>query len=536
MAYSSHASPQASRIGADDARTHSGQPSSSVPGWLWLLFGIVLAGGVAVRLYHYIVNRSLFLDEASIALNILNRSWTGLFAPLDNFQGAPIGFLLVEKTLVQLFGPGERTLRLLPLCASLASLALYPFALARNLGVDGASRVPLGTLSRNSFGIVTLATALLAFANYSVYYAVEVKQYALDLFFAVLLLYSAAPILRGSPAPAQVWRFGSAALVAVLFSHPSVFVIAGFAGAGAVIAMRSADAEGWHPRAALPVILAVIPAALLFGILYLFTMRSLTSDGVLAGFWDFAFMPLPPWSDWGWFGSTAGSIASNPLEMRAAFAWLLIPVGAGVWLAKRRTLALAVAIMLLATLCASALHAYPFAARLLLFLLPFVYFAAADGVSFLAQLPRQAFVSLLLWVVLSAWLLYSVGDMTVRRAATPYAWREHFAPAMQYLQQEIAPGDTVYCSVSACPQFKYYAQTLALPAVELVEGKFSTILLGTSVDEVDTLRDRERVWLVVSRPYGDDREQLLAHMAAQGTKVAEFAAFGVEVWLFDTQP
>ena len=89
--------------------------------------------GSALRIAPFLIDRSLWLDEAKLALNVLERSPAQLFAPLDYDQAAPVGFLLLEKRAVMAFGEGERALRLVPLIAGLG--ALWLFAL-----VDGATR------------------------------------------------------------------------------------------------------------------------------------------------------------------------------------------------------------------------------------------------------------------------------------------------------------------------------------------------------------------------------------------------------------
>ena len=70
--------------------------------------------GLGLRTVQYARNRSLWLDEALLALNILHRSAGGLFKGLDYHQGAPIGFLLLEKLATKLAGNGELALRAFP--------------------------------------------------------------------------------------------------------------------------------------------------------------------------------------------------------------------------------------------------------------------------------------------------------------------------------------------------------------------------------------------------------------------------------------
>ncbi|MCX7754677.1 MAG: hypothetical protein N2117_05455, partial [Anaerolineales bacterium] len=83
----------------------------------WGLIGL----GLVLRLRQYLINRSLWLDEAMLALNILHKDVWGLLGRLDYEQGAPVGFLLLEKLVVTLLGDGERALRLLPFLAGCAS-------------------------------------------------------------------------------------------------------------------------------------------------------------------------------------------------------------------------------------------------------------------------------------------------------------------------------------------------------------------------------------------------------------------------------
>ncbi len=64
--------------------------------WRWMWPVLIL--GLGLRLAQYATGRSLWLDEALLALNIIHRPIGGLFRVLDYHQGAPLGFLLLEKT------------------------------------------------------------------------------------------------------------------------------------------------------------------------------------------------------------------------------------------------------------------------------------------------------------------------------------------------------------------------------------------------------------------------------------------------------
>lgn len=92
----------------------------------WLIMGFC----IGLRCAHYWADRSLWLDEAYLALNIVHCSFLQLLQPLQDEQVVPICFLIVEKLAVLLLGNHESVLRLFPLVASLGALPLF-YAAAR---------------------------------------------------------------------------------------------------------------------------------------------------------------------------------------------------------------------------------------------------------------------------------------------------------------------------------------------------------------------------------------------------------------------
>ncbi len=137
----------------------------------WIGSALVLAGFV-LRLRQYLANRSLWLDEAMLANNILSRSFAGLTQQLSNDQGAPIGFLFLQKTITLLLGDSEYALRLLPFLAGCLSLCLM-FLLVRKVASPFAG---------------SLALALFAVSPALIYYSSEVKQYSSDVAIALALV------------------------------------------------------------------------------------------------------------------------------------------------------------------------------------------------------------------------------------------------------------------------------------------------------------------------------------------------------------
>src|ERR1051326_1156831 len=107
--------------------------------WLW----IITAAGAAVRLEQYFFNRSLWLDESLMALNLLHRSFAQLAKPLDYQLVAPLAWLFAEKFCSLLFGPSELAFRLVAVLGG--SLAMVLLALlAWRLVAPRAALVAVG--------------------------------------------------------------------------------------------------------------------------------------------------------------------------------------------------------------------------------------------------------------------------------------------------------------------------------------------------------------------------------------------------------
>ncbi len=88
--------------------------------WLWVVIGV----GAIVRLRAFVHGRSLWLDEAFLALSLIERSPLELFRPLDYAQVVPVGYLLLLKSLAAPFDYGEWSLRLVSLAAGLVTPVL----------------------------------------------------------------------------------------------------------------------------------------------------------------------------------------------------------------------------------------------------------------------------------------------------------------------------------------------------------------------------------------------------------------------------
>ena len=100
-----------------------------------LLILAVTVTGAVLRIARWAHPRSLWLDEIYLAESVVGRSLHDLlFTPLMDWQAAPPGFLFLVHFCVAIFGPGERSLRLVSLLFGLGSLPLMLAVARRMLG------------------------------------------------------------------------------------------------------------------------------------------------------------------------------------------------------------------------------------------------------------------------------------------------------------------------------------------------------------------------------------------------------------------
>ncbi|MBS1773267.1 MAG: glycosyltransferase family 39 protein [Bacteroidetes bacterium] len=179
--------------------------------FVWLVWAVVLTG-IGLRIWIYLQNRNLMLDEANVARNIYERGFLGLLHPLSYEQYAPPVFLWMLKGSSMMFGFGEMALRIYPFLCGLASVYVLYRVLKEYVSID-AVWLPL----------MWFATGYLF-----IRYGTELKQYSSDVLIALSLVWLA---LRTPYEKTNRKRFLAvwivAGSIAIWASMPSVFVLAG---------------------------------------------------------------------------------------------------------------------------------------------------------------------------------------------------------------------------------------------------------------------------------------------------------------------
>ncbi len=358
----------------------------------WAVVGI----GVILRATRYGQNAPLWWNEAFLSVNFLDRSYLDLLKPLDYGQVCPLGFLWVEKTVVDLLGFAEWSLRLYPLLAGIAGLILFARLALRVLTAPGAF----------------LAVGVLAMAYHPIRLCSEAKPYASDLLAAVVVLWLASGASgTGWPAARKaILGLTLLAPVLIFLSHPVVFVLGGawcaLASEWAYARWRSrAEGEaplegsqgekspvrsvplppcggglGWgvrdwgEPSSCSPLkspmgwSVGALGVSIILGFstsyaLYTRGQSAATLEGMRA-YWKAAFPPLlEPWSLLIWlFETHTGRMMAYPVggaHGGSVLTFALVLLGL-IWLRKQRGLLAMLLLPFALTLLASALQRHPY--------------------------------------------------------------------------------------------------------------------------------------------------------------------------------
>lgn len=478
---------------------------------------IVLFAGVVLRLRQYLTGRSLWLDEAMLALNIVNRGFADLFKPLEYDQGAPVGFLLVEKIFNLFLGRNEYALRLFPLILGLLSLWMFYLLLKRF--TRGPSLI--------------LPLALFAFNPRLIYYSSEVKQYIADVFVAITLILLAVHYLE-RPSRKGLGFLTAAGLLALWLSHPSLFILAGIGFTLFLFYLQKRD------FASLRLVTGMGIAWLAnMVLLYTLTLADLRKNSFMKEYWREAFAPMPPWSNIGWYWDAFRANADALLAVTFAPLPLLLLMLAGfaILYRQKRHAAAMIAWMLVFTLLASSLGLYPSMERMVLFLAPVMILLIGVALEFILRALRgRAVVSAAVTLLAGIYLFYGALPLTVEQFISP-KYLEHIRPTMDYLRGAWKEGDKLYVSYGGAPAFEYYASMYGLEDIDYTAGEWEDYEdPERMIQRLETLKGQGRVWVMFSHVYEregfNEHDFLFEYLRENGTRRRAFVEPGTSVYLY----
>lgn len=483
---------------------------------------IIIGFALLVRFIQYLSNRSLWADEAVLALNIVNRSYTELLQPLDYNQAAPIGFLILEKLSIEVFGNTEYSLRLVPFMSSIISLFLF-------------YKISRYCLRKKA---IILGVLLFSSLHYLLYYSSEVKQYSSDVAIALFVALATIKLVRKTISPKKTLFLLIGLPLAVWFSHPAIFVLAGFA----VMSCFKMLDDQLSLRTRLSLLLINASWICSFIGFYILSLQTLSNNSVLMESWQSAFPANL--LDINWLFEKTIKFFNNPLgfaEPLVYIAMIAFCFGFWSWLKRNQNILCILMFPWIFTVIAAYLNKYPFRNRLLLFITPFIILIIAEGLNY--WLDKKQFKWQYAMGIILSWLIV-LPPLT--QAATlvisPYR-REEIRPVIEYVKYHQQADDIIYVFQRGEYQFKYYAPKYGYQAGDYIIG-VDDLEDGDEVSapewqryqkDLDQLKGHQRVWMIFShtQDFPEEESLVLTYLDYLGKSLDFFDRPGAFVYLYD---
>lgn len=478
---------------------------------------LIMVIGALLRIFYFATDRSLWLDEAMLALNITTKNYTDFLSPLDYNQAAPPLFLIAEKICSDIAPRSDLALRTVPLCASLLSIYVFWILSKRVLS--------------HGFGVA--ATALFCFTPALVRYSTEVKQYTTDLLLCLIILLVALNVIY-EYGDKRYWVWLTLiGLISPWASHSSVFILAtvGLVGFAWFI---------YHHNQKNLLYLFLVGMIWFIGMLiyYQVSLKGIRQNDVLDTFWqNYFLLPGDPKANL----NLLKNMVLDVLGIKPIiFAIALMVFGLWNFIRRRWEIFLLLVLPIIITFIASGFHLYPFYNRFLLFLAPSLILITISGVEYLirifTKLTRNKINIIILFALLFGVFAHPI-EASYSNLITPNK-REDIKPVLQGIKDNLQPGDVIFVYYGAEPAFRYYAPYYDLWAPE-------SILIGTKsltgpdkyIRELEPLRERKRVWMIFShnvvRSGTNEEAYILNCLGGSEKALRSFQAQDSRAYLYD---
>jgi uncharacterized membrane protein len=443
---------------------------------LWALVAL----GLALRLWQYLADTSMWFDELSIARNVTERSLGQLLTePLGFQQTAPLGFLAMLDISSRLLGSSDLALRLFPFLCGLASVIVVKSVAERTLS---GSAVPI-------------AIALFALSPPLIRYTSELKQYGCDVLVILVLTLVAVNLSSRTPTIRECVSAGLVGAFTILFSQAAVLVLAGI---GAALTLRFV--VGWRerPRRIVLVTVPIWACAAVIGLLSARQHMTAHTMEFMHWFWRtrLGFLPLPTttagfalWTS-DRFTQFFDAMSGYPLPL----VYTALSLAGFIVLLRRRDVALILLGPIVVTFAAAVAQQYPFRMRVVLFLLPPLLLTAAAAVGWIVD--RVYALSRPLGAAIAA--VAMVPPLAAIALKPPPYTAEPFKPVLAYVQAHRQPGDRIYVYTNAYEAISRYGAQYGMPIGTYDAGACDETSTGPFLLDVDRYRGARRLWVIGS--------------------------------------
>lgn len=446
-----------------------------------LVLVIVVGLGIWLRAVGYLQKGAFFIDEAALICNLQEKSFLALFAPLDYSQAAPPLFLVFSKFIGNIFGYNETVFRFLPCFSGVLALVGFCFLCLRYF--------------KNYF---TSVFAIFCFAiNPSlVWMSQYFKPYMTDVLLSVCVLFVALSVEPEKVTRRQALIFGVLAALGFWFSYTMLFVVF-----GVFLAFLGKTILAKNKEQFLRLGIFALPCVLSFAAYYFVNLYGLTLDKGLHSYWHVAFAP--------------STVIHYQLIVDFLFSSNVTPIVftsvllLGLYCSFKSNIFKTFVIIspILVGILFGFLYVYPFADRLILYLMPMVFLVAAKPLDYLSLKHR------IITVLILFFSYYFVATSVFEYVPSVLVGKKSFVVEdtrvlYEKLKSEMVDGDVFYLYHHNRFTFRVYNKRLKIPENAIHKGIKSEENISLYEKDLNLLPKGKKIWFIFTN--GDYNQSELA--------------------------
>jgi hypothetical protein len=470
---------------------------------------IFIFSGCLISVFNFLNIRSLWLDEARLALSIINKPVNDLFKPLEMNQVAPIGFLLVEKFFSYLGGNTDWALRIFPMLSFFISIFLI---------------YRLSVLIFQEKFYALFATAFYSLSYFIIFYSSEVKQYMSDVVVCLIILLYAMVFIQKNGRK-QLYTYSLIGIISIWFSNISIIMLFSI---GVYILYKIQVGNKNYSNT----LVLLGSWSISFVIYYLLFIHNHPAKSFMIDYWsnEGAFLPKNIFSLEFYRGLYAlistfirlSGYGSYPNKVL----FLFFVIGLYFLYTKKKEFLYLLIFPVIVHLFLSYLNLYPFNSRLILYLYPSLIITSVSGIYYLITLLKPEFKRMALFTLLIP-LVFKLIMLSKQNFVIE---KEEIKKSLFYLNSEISQGDSMYIYYFSFPAYSFYKKKYSklgrIPQKNISFGKNNR--QDWSKHEKDISKNKGTIWILFSHDSYerdlnglDEKAYILELFKKNGFKIVE---------------
>lgn len=487
-----------------------------------IVIKLILFAGAALAIIQFFYNRSLWLDESVLALNIIHKSHFELLKPLNYTQVAPILFLQIEKIFSELIPNSEFGLRLFPLISYLLSLSLFYKIIKK--------------IHQNYYTII-FSLSLFVFNATLFYYSSEVKQYMSDVLVLTSVYYF---ILKDYKNPKYKYYYLGIIGAIIIFLSNVAPIILFTAGIYLLYEYLRYEKKYFLNLTVISVVWASS-----FLLYYFLFIHSHPSRNIMLAIWSSAFMPANPLDiKFYYFLFEKANMIVHSLFQFGRYSGIILSVliltGIISLIRKRRMDIIILTVTpLILHLILSGIKLYPFDTRLILYTCPCIIIICSFGFDYLVnilfsdlKIERLRFLAVFIPLIFLYYLVNYKRGFPIDKI--------EIKKSIEYMEQNISKGDKVFVDNFAWFPLQFYKEIafVKTDTNNIIRERSSNF--GATFDTISYSHELEklsgRIWFLYAWYEEDDKRMnfLKKYYGSKGINaVSEFHTSCSDIYLYD---